>query len=278
MQAPAPRRPRRPRRRGAAAKAAASTAPRSSAAGAPPRGRREAPDPADDAVRPRKVPAAERRRALGVLLDAWRSLARDLALAQRRRDPVDPRRRAARGAGGGRGRRARRAPSRPSSAACRGPASCSTPTSSPELVLDVLLVRWPPSGAAPRERRRPVSDPHAGRARSSASTRRSAAACRASATGSSRSARRCDLGLDGFVANEADGSVRVVAEGPRARLETLLDAPRGRAPRRRWSSASSPAGSRHAGLPAGFRIESRGTPRRLTPRCTRCVHADTIRD
>jgi len=32
-----------------------------------------------------------------------------------------------------------------------------------------------------------------------------------------------ELGLTGWVANEADGSVRCVAEGPRARLETLLE-------------------------------------------------------
>jgi len=31
------------------------------------------------------------------------------------------------------------------------------------------------------------------------------------------------LGLDGWVANAPDGSVRCVAEGPRDRLETLLD-------------------------------------------------------
>ena len=31
-----------------------------------------------------------------------------------------------------------------------------------------------------------------------------------------------DLGLDGWVANTADGSVRCVAEGPRDRLERLL--------------------------------------------------------
>jgi acylphosphatase len=36
-----------------------------------------------------------------------------------------------------------------------------------------------------------------------------------------REARR--LGLDGWVANEADGSVHVVADGPRHRLEALLD-------------------------------------------------------
>jgi acylphosphatase len=31
------------------------------------------------------------------------------------------------------------------------------------------------------------------------------------------------LGLDGWVANTADGSVRCVAEGPRVRLELLLE-------------------------------------------------------
>lgn len=32
-----------------------------------------------------------------------------------------------------------------------------------------------------------------------------------------------DLGLDGWVANEADGSVHCVAEGSRAQLEALLE-------------------------------------------------------
>lgn len=36
--------------------------------------------------------------------------------------------------------------------------------------------------------------------------------------------RGIDLGLDGWVANESDGSVRCVAEGPRQRLEELLEA------------------------------------------------------
>jgi acylphosphatase len=31
------------------------------------------------------------------------------------------------------------------------------------------------------------------------------------------------LGLDGFVANEPDGSVRILAEGPRPALEVLLE-------------------------------------------------------
>ena len=34
-----------------------------------------------------------------------------------------------------------------------------------------------------------------------------------------------DLGLDGWVANTADGSVRCVAEGPREQLEILLEPP-----------------------------------------------------
>ena len=40
-------------------------------------------DEAADDGGPKKTPAATRRRALFLLLDAWRSLARDLAFAQR---------------------------------------------------------------------------------------------------------------------------------------------------------------------------------------------------
>jgi acylphosphatase len=63
------------------------------------------------------------------------------------------------------------------------------------------------------------------------------------------------LGLAGSVANEADGSVRVVAEGSRADLEALLDRLRDGPPAgivdrvtERWEPAR--------GLPSGFRIES----------------------
>jgi acylphosphatase len=63
------------------------------------------------------------------------------------------------------------------------------------------------------------------------------------------------LGLDGFVANEMDGSVRVVAEGLRADCETLLGRlqdgpPAGYVDRvvTRWEPAR--------GIAAGFRIES----------------------
>ncbi|OGO55186.1 MAG: hypothetical protein A2V85_07870 [Chloroflexi bacterium RBG_16_72_14] len=64
-----------------------------------------------------------------------------------------------------------------------------------------------------------------------------------------------NLGLDGFVANEPDGSVRVVAEGPRADLDSLLDRleqgpPAGFVDRviARWEPAR--------GLAPGFRIAS----------------------
>ena len=63
------------------------------------------------------------------------------------------------------------------------------------------------------------------------------------------------LGLDGFVANEMDGSVRVVAEGPRHVLDALLDRledgpPAGFVDRviTRWEPAR--------GIGPGFRIES----------------------
>ena len=65
------------------------------------------------------------------------------------------------------------------------------------------------------------------------------------------------LDLDGYVVNEADGSVHVVAEGPRVGLEALVerlhDGPPGALVERvavRWEPAR--------GLTPGFRIESRG--------------------
>jgi acylphosphatase len=65
------------------------------------------------------------------------------------------------------------------------------------------------------------------------------------------------LGLDGFVANELDGSVRVVAEGPRETLQALAvrleEGPPAAIVERlvtRWEPAR--------GLSGGFRIESRG--------------------
>ena len=63
------------------------------------------------------------------------------------------------------------------------------------------------------------------------------------------------LGLDGFVANETDGSVRVVAEGTRPDLEALLERLEEGPPAAivdrvitRWEPAR--------GLPPGFRIGS----------------------
>jgi acylphosphatase len=67
------------------------------------------------------------------------------------------------------------------------------------------------------------------------------------------------LGLDGSVANERDGSVRVVAEGPRAALDALLERlgegpPAGIVERviARWEPAR--------GIGGGFRIETGSHP------------------
>ena len=49
-------------------------------------------------------------------------------------------------------------------------------------------------------------------------------ACRASASGTTRSGVARGLGLLGWVANEASGRVRIVAEGPAEGLQSLLDA------------------------------------------------------
>ena len=65
------------------------------------------------------------------------------------------------------------------------------------------------------------------------------------------------LGLDGWVANESDGSVTCLAEGPRMALESLLAALRGGPPGarvervdERWQPAT--------GGPSGFGIRSSG--------------------
>jgi len=63
------------------------------------------------------------------------------------------------------------------------------------------------------------------------------------------------LGLDGFVANESDGSVRVVAEGAPARLDDLLGRLREGPPAsivERVLERREPA----RGIGSGFRIES----------------------
>jgi acylphosphatase len=65
------------------------------------------------------------------------------------------------------------------------------------------------------------------------------------------------LGLSGWVANEADGSVRTVAEGPRSGLERLLEKLREGPPGARVESVSEtwlPA----TGQLAGFGVRSAG--------------------
>ncbi len=105
-------------------------------------------DPAADTAGSRKVPAAERRRAVNLLLDAWRILARDLALAQ---------------AGAIRSVRDVALLEELEGAAAAAPAGAFAAflgrltragelvegNVSPELVLDVLLVRWPVVGSKP---------------------------------------------------------------------------------------------------------------------------------
>ena len=63
------------------------------------------------------------------------------------------------------------------------------------------------------------------------------------------------LGLDGWVANEADGSVHVVAEGPRGALERLL-AILGEGPPAGWVDGVTTRWEPARGVARGFRIES----------------------
>ena len=246
--------------RGAAASAdspAAATVVAEPVAGRADDGGGEVAGAADAEAEPeRKASAADRRRALGVLLDAWRGLARDLALAQlgavRSIRDVG----AARGAAGDRGDRAPGRlrgvprPPRPGRGAARRQRQ---PRARARRAPRPLAGR----GAQRRVRgERPVSDPHRAPAieRLDATVRG-----RVQGVGFRVWALReaIHLVLDGFVLNEADGSVRVVAEGPRAGLEALVDrledGPPGALVERvvaRWEPAR--------GLPAGFRIESRG--------------------
>lgn len=64
-----------------------------------------------------------------------------------------------------------------------------------------------------------------------------------------------DLGLDGFVANQADGSVRVVAEGPRQALEALVTRLED-GPPAGWVDAVHARWEPARGIGTGFRIES----------------------
>jgi acylphosphatase len=64
-----------------------------------------------------------------------------------------------------------------------------------------------------------------------------------------------DLDLEGFVANRADGSVHVVAEGPRGALEALLDRLR-EGPPAGWVDDVLVRWEPARGVGGGFRIES----------------------
>ncbi len=101
--------------------------------------------PGADAEPERKASAAERRRALGVLLDTWRGLARDLALAQL--GAV----RSIRDVGLLEELQATAAVAPPEAFASflgrlARAGELLDANVSPELVLDVLLVRWPTAG------------------------------------------------------------------------------------------------------------------------------------
>ena len=65
-----------------------------------------------------------------------------------------------------------------------------------------------------------------------------------------------DLGLAGWVANQADGSVRVVAEGPRPGLEALLERLH-EGPPSGWVDDVVTRWEPARGLTGSFRIESR---------------------
>jgi len=63
------------------------------------------------------------------------------------------------------------------------------------------------------------------------------------------------LGLDGFVANMADGGVRVVAEGPRRDCEMLVERLE-EGPPAGWVDEVQARWEPARGIAAGFRIES----------------------
>jgi hypothetical protein len=138
--------PARGRRGGAVASAAAATAAEAPVAepstveGAEPA---EPAEPAEDEGSRARVPAAERRRALGLLIALWRDLARDLAVVA-----ADPAGAAVREV------RALEELERAAAALPPGAAAASLTrllragelldaNVSPELLLDVLLIRWP---------------------------------------------------------------------------------------------------------------------------------------
>jgi len=64
-----------------------------------------------------------------------------------------------------------------------------------------------------------------------------------------------DLGVDGYVANQPDGAVRVVAEGPRSTLEALV-ARLESGPPASWVDGVHVRWEPARGIGRGFRIES----------------------
>ena len=93
----------------------------------------------------------------------------------------------------------------------------------------------------------------AGGRRPSASRPSSAAASRASGSATGSSAGRTELRLAGWVANELDGSVRCVAEGPAAGLDALEDLPPARPDRRDRRRRSTSSGCPRPGGSPGSR-------------------------
>jgi DNA polymerase-3 subunit delta' len=141
-----PRRPGRGKGSPAAQVQTRAGSPGTAAAAAPASDAGEGPDDAEDEApddgATKKTPAAPRRRALLLLLDAWRSLARDLAFAQRGAEGsirdvmlLEEIEAAARDLPAG-------APAAMLLRLVRADELIAGNVS-PELVLDVLLVRWP---------------------------------------------------------------------------------------------------------------------------------------
>ena len=132
---------------------------------------------------------------------------------------------------------------------------------SPGLVLDVLLLTWPGRGVPARDRHGGVTGQRS-RVRATVHGAVQGVGYRVFVQGVARG-----LALDGWVANRADGSVDVEAEGPSEALERLVD---------RLREGPSAASVREVevhveparGLPAGFSDPQWRPPRRLTRRCT----------
>ena len=233
--------------------------------------------------------AAERRRAALTVIAAWRDLARDLARRDARR-PVARSATATCSTTCGSPRRCR--PGRAAAASSTGSTRCRQrwrPTPAPRsssmscsssgldadpgapgsetgcrMTHDRPSIQPGTPGAAtetgasvlgrPPAPRRAAADRRCARA----SSRPSAAPSRASASASSSIARQRGLGLDGWVANRADGSVEVVAEGRGADLDRLVER-LGRDRRARACAASTSARNRPAASLADSRSEAAST-------------------